>query len=110
MIIAPLIRQMNVWYSSKKMEILVTFCLSGKTVETLALIDSGAAGVFMDERFTQQYGFTWQKLPKDIEVFNVDGTLNQNGSITEKVETSLEISGQKMFERFLVTALEMQQI
>ena len=93
MIIAPLIRKTNVWYSSKKMEILVTFHLSGKIVEILTLIDSGAAEVFIDERFTQQYGFTQQKLPKDIEVFNVDGTLNQNGSITEKVETSLEISG-----------------
>ena len=93
MIIAPLIGQMNVWYSSKKMEILVTFRLSRKIVEILALIDSHATGVFMDKRFTQQYGFTQQKLPKDIEVFNVDGTLNQNGSITEKVKTSLEISG-----------------
>ena len=75
------------------MEILVTFHLSGKIVEILALIDSGTAGVFMDERFTQQYGFIQQKLPKDIEVFNVNGTLNQNSSITEKVKTSLEISG-----------------
>jgi len=75
------------------MEILVTFCLSRKIVEILALIDSGTTGVFIDERFTGQYGFTQQKLPKDIKVFNVDGTLNQNGSITEKVETSLEISG-----------------
>jgi len=92
-IIAPLIGQMNVWYSSKKMEILVTFHLSGKIVEILALIDSGTTGVFMDERFAQQYSFTQQKLPKNIEVFNVNGTLNQNSSITEKVETSLEISG-----------------
>ena len=75
------------------MEILVTFRLSEKIVEILALIDSGTTGVFIDERFTQQYGFTQQKLPTDIEVFNVDGTLNQNGSIMEKVETSLEISG-----------------
>jgi len=75
------------------MEILVTFRLSGGIVGILALIDSGAAGVFMDEIFTQQYSFTQQKLPTDIEVFNVDGTLNQNGSIMEKVETSLEISG-----------------
>jgi len=34
------------------MEILVTFHLSGKIVEILTLINSGAAGVFMDERFT----------------------------------------------------------
>jgi len=51
MIIAPLIGQMNVWYSSKKMEILIVFRLSGKKVEVLALINSGAAGVFMDETF-----------------------------------------------------------
>ena len=76
MIITPPIGQMNVWYSSKKMEILIIFRLSGKKVEVLALINSGVAGVFMDETFAQTHGFTKKKLPRDIEVYNVDGTLN----------------------------------
>ena len=67
-IIAPLIRQTNVWYSSKKMEILIVFHLSGKKVEVLALIDSGAAGVFMDETFARTHDFTKKKILKGIEV------------------------------------------
>jgi len=55
MIITPLIGQTNVWYSSKKMEILIVFRLSGKKVEVLALIDSGTAGVFIDETFARFY-------------------------------------------------------
>jgi len=51
-----------------------------------------------------------KKLLKGIEVYNVDGTLNLNGSITEQVETSLELNGRHMKEGFLVTALGTQRV
>jgi len=54
--------------------------------------------------------FTKKKLLKGIEVYNVNGTLNRNGSITEQVETSLELNGRHMKERFLVTALGTQRV
>ena len=54
-----------------------------KSAATKALIDSGAQGVFMDERFAKKRGLLLVKLSKDIPVSNVDNTLNQNGPIKE---------------------------
>ena len=100
----------NVWYSSKKMEICVTLVLSGRKVKVLVLIDSGAGGVFIDSGFVKEFGIVVNDLLTKIDVYNVDGTLNQNGSITQEVEASLEIQGRKTRERFLVTALGTQRI
>ena len=100
----------NVWYSSKKMEICVTLVLSGRKVEVLVLIDSGAGGVFIDSGFVKEFGIVVDDLLTKIDVYNVDGTLNQNGSITHEVEASLKIQGRKTRERFLVTALGTQRI
>ena len=49
-------------------------------------------------------------LPKKIEVFNVDGTENQDGSITKKVSANLDVKGRKMKTQFLVTALGLQRV
>ena len=92
-IIAPTIGYTNVWYSSKKMEICVTLVLSGQKVEVLVLIDSGAGGVFIDSGFVKEFGIVVDDLLTKIDVYNVDGMLNQNGSITQEVEASLEIQG-----------------
>src|SRR5438270_10431431 len=105
-----MIRYTNVWYSSKKMEMCVTLVLSGRKVEVLILIDSGVGGVFVDSGFVREFGIKVDDLITKIDVYNVDGTLNQNGSITQEVEASLKIQGRKMKERFLVTALGMQRI
>ena len=56
-IIAPIIRQTNVWYSSKKMELCVPIYLSSQKVKVLVLIDSSAGGVFIDSSFIRQMGF-----------------------------------------------------
>jgi len=55
-------------------------------------------------------GFKVNDLLTKIDVYNVDGTLNRNGSITQEVEASLEIQGRRMKERFLVTALGKQKV
>ena len=83
----------NVWYSSKKMEICVTLVLSGRKVEVLILIDSGAGGVFIDSGFVKEFGIVVDNLLTKINVYNVDGTLNQDGLIMQEVEASLEIQG-----------------
>jgi len=57
-IIAPIIGQTNVWYSSKKMELCVPIYLSGRKVEVLVLIDSGAGGVFIDSSIIRQMGYS----------------------------------------------------
>ena len=52
-----------------------------KTVNTSALIDSGATGNFMDLRLLSHDNFVLIRLPTPILAYNVDGTTNQKGTI-----------------------------
>ena len=92
------------------MTLSITLHVNGRKVETIALIDSGAAGIFIDRIFAQQNKLKMDSLPKKIEVFNVDGTENQDGSITKKVSADLDVKGRKMKTQFLVTALGSQRV
>ena len=52
----------------------------GRVVETKALIDSGAGGLFIDKDFIKKLR---APLTKPIPVINVNGTSNKNGIITQ---------------------------
>jgi len=66
----------------------------GKKVETQALIDCGAGGIFIDKDFAYQNGFTTEHLNRPIRVFNVDGTPNTKGTIEECTHADLVIDGE----------------
>ena len=46
------------------------------TIETKALLDSGAGGIFIDHAFAKKHKFPFNRLHTPIPVHNVDGTLN----------------------------------
>jgi len=92
------------------MTIPIILHVGNRKVEVLALIDSGAAGIFIDRQFIISKGIKGLPLSKDIKVFNVDGTENKNGSITEQVTAGLDIKGRVAKARFLVTALGTQKV
>ena len=48
-----------------------------KTVETLALIDSGAGGKFIDQNYVRKLGIKTQELEQPLIARNVDGTPNK---------------------------------
>src|SRR5882672_7843543 len=50
-----------------------------------ALIDSGATGQFIDIDYVRSKNLCTQHLPRAIPVYNVDGTLNDGGYITEVI-------------------------
>jgi len=52
-----------------------------KIVETLALIDNGAGGVFIDQNYARNSGLDIQQLEKLLKVCNIDGTSNKQGTI-----------------------------
>jgi hypothetical protein len=56
-----------------------------------ALLDSGATGMFMDPTFAKENGLDICLLPHPIPIYNVDGTLNEMGSVHEEVEVILWI-------------------
>ena len=58
-------------------------------------LDSGASGKFIDHEYATDIHAEKKDLKKPIPVYNVDGTLNKKGTITQYVELNLEIHGQK---------------
>src|SRR5260221_5135815 len=80
------------------------------SISTSALLDSGATGMFVNRAFAQKHKLETRPLPNPVPVHNVDGTPNENGSITEEVEVILWY-GQHMEEAHLtVTNLGHQTI
>lgn len=62
-------------------------CLdTGAQHDLQALLDSGATGLFLSTSLVERNNLNTRKLPRAIPVYNVDGTLNQGGSITEEVD------------------------
>jgi hypothetical protein len=51
-----------------------------------ALLDSGATDLFVDEEFVKAKNLTRTKLPRSIPVYNIDGSLNEHGSVKETVD------------------------
>jgi len=51
-----------------------------------ALLDSGATGSFIDREFVCSKGINTQSLSHNIPVFNIDGSPNKVGQISEVVD------------------------
>ena len=79
-------------------------------VETLALIDSGAGGIFIDKAYQQQLKLPTNRLSKPIKVHNVDGTRNKTGQITKYIMLILYVAGRCGIEIALVTGLGRQKL
>ena len=57
------------------------------TVE--ALLDSGATRLVMSSEFAKKQGFKLKKLERPINVRNMDGLFNKEGSIENTVEVNI---------------------
>src|SRR5258706_1085873 len=73
------------------------------SISTSALLDSGATGMFVNQAFAQKHKLETCPLPNPVPVHNIDGTPNENGSITEEVEVILWY-GQHMEKAHLAVA------
>ena len=75
-----------------------------------ALVNCGATGQFMDQDYVKRNQLSTRKLQHAIPVFNVDGTHNEAGLITEIVDTILQYNGHTERMSFAVTNLGKQDI
>jgi predicted aspartyl protease len=75
-----------------------------------ALVDSGATGLFIDREYVKSNQIPTTKLPQPIPVFNVDGTANTEGSISEVAELLLHYNGHSERALFCVTGLGRQNL
>ena len=74
------------------------------------LLDSGASGKFIDSDYATDIHAEKKELRKPIQVYNVDGTPNKLGTITQYVDLYLTIHERKRKHRLFVTGLGNQQI
>ena len=74
------------------------------------LLDSGASGKFIDSDYATDIHAEKKELRKPIQVYNVDGTPNKLGTITQYVDLYLTIHERKRKHRLFVTGLRNQQI
>ena len=81
-----------------------------RIVETKALLDTGAGGKFIDQNFVLANRIQTSKLEKPITVYNVDGTKNKQGTITQYAEVNLQIGDKTMTTRLMVTGLGKQKV
>ena len=75
-----------------------------------SLVDSGATGEFIDRDYAKSCQFNLIKLTKPILVYNVDGTPNEAGSITEVVNLLLCYKNHSERTTFAVTSLGKQKL
>src|SRR5258705_3698629 len=80
------------------------------SISTSALLDSGATGMFVNRAFAQKHKLETSPLPNPVPVHNIDGTPNENGSITEEVEVILQYGQHMEKEHLAVTNLGWQTI
>ncbi len=75
-----------------------------------ALADTGALGLFIDERYTNYMKMERRILDEPLKVYNVDGTLNKKGTITHYTRILLSLGGRSTWEIFYITNLGYQRI
>ena len=81
-----------------------------KTVDMLALIDSGATGEFIGEETAEKLGAQRIPLQTPMKVYNVDGTKNKTGMITHCTWLKLLIGTSTINTRFLISGLGKQEM
>jgi hypothetical protein len=65
------------------MTVQISVLMWHKKTETKVLLDSGATHNFIDKRAVNSLGLGTRSLPQPLQVNNVDGSLNREGSITQ---------------------------
>ena len=89
---------------------IIVNCKKNKTIETLALIDSGAGGKFIDQNYAKESSFTLKNLEEPLMAQNMDGMENKWGKITKYVNLNITIHGRTKDIKMLVTRLGKQKI
>ena len=70
-----------------------------------ALIDSGATGLFIDIQYVRSKNIWTCRLPRAIPVYNVDGTPNEAGHITEVIDLIVQYKDHSKWVMFHVTSI-----
>jgi hypothetical protein len=112
--LVAVIRKLDVemMYISKKksLQLPLSIVTYQEKLEDIALIDSGATNNFIDFRTVNKLGLGTRKIPRPIELYNVDGTHNQAGKIERNVHLYIDNGQQRVLTPFFVTNLGKDRI
>ena len=81
-----------------------------RTVKVAAMVDSGATALFVDKKYANSQRMWQIPLEHPIRLYNIDGTLNEAGSITHKVKLRLQIGTDEEQFEFYVTSLGPEKV
>ena len=87
------------------MRLPIRLKVRNRIVETEALLDSGAEGIFIDRQLAKENWMRTTPLGRILTPKNVDGTINKGGVINRCAKVTMAIGSQESEERFMVTDL-----
>jgi len=96
--------------TSLKLKVELQTTDTGEVKSVNSFVNSRATGEFIDRHYAKSNWLHTQKLSKPIPVYNVDGTLNEAGSITEVVDLILRYWNHLEQTLFTVTGLGKQKL
>src|SRR5260221_5334732 len=95
---------------SLNIQVELTSLTSLASVSMSVLLDSRATGMFINWSFMQKHQLETTPLPQPILVHNIDGSANQNGSVTEEVHITLHFRHHSERAHLAVTNLGQQMV
>ena len=96
--------------TSLKLKVELETTDTGEVKSVNSFMDSGATGEFIDRHYAKSNWLHTWKLSEPILVYNVDGTLNEAGSITEVVDLILRYRNHLEWTLFAVIGLGKQKL
>src|SRR5260221_13875303 len=95
---------------SLNIQVKLTSLTSLASVSMSVLLDSGATGMFINRSFVQKHQLETTSLPQPILVCNVNGSPNENRSVTEEVHVTLHFGCHSERVHLTVTNLGQQMV
>ena len=95
---------------SLKLKVEIETIDTSERKSVTCLVDSSATSEFIDRDYAKSCHFNLVKLKQPIPMYNVDGTLNEAGSISEVVHLILRYKNHSERTMFAVTCLSKQKL
>ena len=92
------------------MRVPILFKSAHATAERQVLIDSGATDNFICSALLKQLQISTRTTANSIKIWNVDGTHNQDGAITQYTDLTVRTGKEEKTLRFLVTNLGRDEV
>src|SRR5271154_4424000 len=96
--------------TSLKLKVALETTDTAEVKSVNVLVDCGATGEFIDRHYAESCGLRLLKLSKPIPVYNVDGTPNEAGFVTEVVDLILRYKNHSERTLFAVSSLGRQKL